>query len=247
MRVDVLWTPGEAERVVWKGTTAVVIDVLRASTSILTALEAGARTAIPAESTEDALRMADSLGRGNVLLCGEREGRRIEGYDLGNSPLEYGADAVRGATLICSTTNGTVAMRRAGEAEAVLIGCFRNLAAVADAVRRAGRPTIVACAGRLGRVSLEDALCAGLLVQALTNGESVCELTDGARSAAALGPALGAPDEAFLSRTAAGAALTDIGLGADLAFCAELDASETVPVLVNGGLVADARAREDVT
>lgn len=237
MRIDVLWTPGEAERIDWKGTTAVVIDVLRASTSVVTALEAGARTAIPTASTEDAMRMAGSLGRDNVLLCGEREGRRIEGYDLGNSPLEYSGERVRGATLICNTTNGTAAMRGASEADSMLIGCFRNIAAVAAEARRADRPTIVVCAGRLGRVSLEDALCAGLLVGALQSGVTENQLSDGARSAAVLGTSLGPPDEALLARTAAGRALVDIGLAPDLAFCAALDATTTVPVLVDGGLV----------
>lgn len=236
-RAEMLWTPAELGGLEVLGRIVVVVDVLRATTSILAALEAGARVAIPAESTEEALRLARSLGRESVLLCGEREGKRIEGYDLGNSPLEYTPERVRGRTLVYNTTNGTRAIRRVSGAGEVMLACFRNLGAVVERLCRFDTAPIVVCAGREEVVSLDDALCAGLLLRRCREAGIAAELGDGALAGVELAGALGAPTADLLGRTAAGRALLAIGYGRDVAYCAEVDASSGVAVLGEDGLV----------
>jgi len=257
MRIEVLWTPGEVEHAELTASRVVVVDVLRATTSILVALEAGAERVLPVVTTEEAVRLADDLGRDDVLLCGEREGKRIEGFDLGNSPREYGAERVEGRTLVYSTTNGTRAVRRAAGADAVGLGCFRNLGAVA-AWAAGSDHTAVLCAGRRGRVSLDDALCAGHLVRRLAclgprvggyglapdegprppdGGELA--LDDGALGALRLAESVGDPDAGWMAGVAAGAALVDIGFGADLEACARTDVSDGVPILAGRGVVLE--------
>lgn len=236
MRIDVLWVPAEVDTMDLGDRLVVVVDVLRATTSILAALEAGARGVIPVGSTEEAMRVADSRGRRGTLLCGERGGRRIEGFDLGNSPADYTPERVAEATLVYDTTNGTGAIRRARTASEVVLGSFWNLSAVADRIASTDRSAAVLCAGREGRVSLDDALCAGHLVEAVDERVGALETDDGAYGARALARRTGAPTASWLSGTAAGAALVEIGLEDDLERCARMDVSDGLPTLADGEL-----------
>ena len=254
MKVDVFAVPGELDDADLSGAKVVVVDVIRATTTVLTALEAGARRVLAAASIEEAVRLAGSTGQSGVLLCGERRGRRIDGFDLGNSPGEFRPEAVEGKTLVCTTTNGTRALRRCRSAGEVFLGCFRNRRAVADrlvasiggeAGRNAAPGVAIACAGKEGRLGLEDLLCAGLIVEALEESVSGIRPSDGARAALALAAAIGAPTPDFLATTAAGVALVRIGLEQDLAFCAEVDMSPCVPVLWDGGFVLAERIEGD--
>ena len=132
MKIEVLWTPAELEQVQILDRTAVVIDVLRSGTTVATAIHNGARAVVPAASTEDAIRIAQSIGRRDVLLCGERGGVQIEGFDLGNSPAEYSAEAVGDRTLVMSTTNGTQVLASLSGAGLVYVGALVNLTAIAE-------------------------------------------------------------------------------------------------------------------
>lgn len=236
MRIDVLWVPAEVETMDLGERLVVVVDVLRATTSILAALEAGARGVIPVGSTEEAMRVADSRGRQGTLLCGERGGRRIDGFDLGNSPADYTPERVGEATLVYDTTNGTGAIRRARTASEVVLGSFWNLSAVADRIASTDRSAAVLCAGREGRVSLDDALCAGHLVEAVDERVGGLERDDGALGARELARRTGAPTASWLAGTAAGAALVEIGLEEDLERCARMDVSDGLPTLADGEL-----------
>lgn len=246
MKVDVFAVPGELDDADLSGAKVVVVDVIRATTTVLTGLEAGAQRVLVAASIEEAVRLAGSTGQSGVLLCGERHGRRIDGFDLGNSPGEFRPETVEGKTLVCTTTNGTRALRRCSSAGEVFLGCFRNRRAVADrlvasiggeAGRNAAPGVAIACAGKEGRLGLEDLLCAGLIVEALEEAGPGIRPSDGARAALALAAAIGAPTPDFLEMTEAGIALVRIGLEQDLAFCAEVDVSPCVPVLRDGGFV----------
>jgi 2-phosphosulfolactate phosphatase len=232
MRLDVLLTPGElmpgdiAER------TVVVIDVLRASSTIVQALAAGAKALFPVASIEEALRLANTLGREEVLLCGERRALPIEGFDLGNSPGDFTPERVGGKMLVMSTTNGTGALAAATPAGRVVVGSFLNLAAVVDDLVRSGAEPVLLCSGRDGKFGLEDAVCAGRIAAAVTAaaGDAEWELNDGARAALEL--AERHEDlEALFAATAAGRQITEAGLEADLAFCARVDVHDVVPVL----------------
>jgi 2-phosphosulfolactate phosphatase len=231
-RLDVYLSPGEVVAGELAGRTAVMIDVLRASTTIVEALAAGARTIFPVASVEEATRLANTLGRGEVLLCGERRCLPIEGFDLGNSPTEFTAERVGGKTLVMTTTNGTAAIVAAQPADRVLVGAFTNLSAVvADLAQSGGEPVLICC-GREGRFALEDAVCAGRLIRALEAREPQVDwvLNDGARAAVALSHA--EKDlRALFAHSAAGVQIVEAGLEPDLDFCAGVDVRDAVPVL----------------
>jgi len=218
-RVEVQLAPGTAP--VPPGCTAVVVDVLRASTTLTCALAAGAARVIEAITPEAALAWRARLP--DALLGGEREGRRIEGFDLGNSPAEYTESVVRGRTLVFASTNGSIALHHARRAARRVLGSFVNAEATRRHVRGASHVVIV-CAGKLGRFALEDAAFAGWLARDLER--------DGARlegAAAHLARAL-APDDAAgiraaLEGSAHGRVLWGYGgeFRRDVARCAELD------------------------
>ncbi len=145
------------------GDTVVVIDVLRASTTICFALAAGAKEVIPCLEVSDAREMARKVADG-VILGGERNGEMIEGFDVGNSPREYVEDVVGGKTVVFTTTNGTRALRRCVGAGEILIGGFVNIAAVAEALASAEQAHLL-CAGTDGNVTREDVLLAGAIAE----------------------------------------------------------------------------------
>jgi 2-phosphosulfolactate phosphatase len=231
MKLDVYLTPGEVTPGALAGRTVVVLDILRASTSIVQALSAGAKSIFPVASIEEALRLANTFGRDEVLLAGERRCLPIEGFDLGNSPLEFTREKVGGKILVMTTTNGTAAMSLTANAARVFIGAMLNLGAVvAELVRSEADPVFV-CAGREKHFSLEDAACAGQFasrVMAERPGDWV--LNDGAHAALKLAEGFGTGTSMF-EITAGGKSIIDAGLGADLEVCARTDVHEIVPVL----------------
>ena len=227
MKVTAFVSAGAAEGAVSPEATAVVIDVIRATTTLIEALANGARAVYPTQSTEDALHLASSLGREDTLLCGERKGLKIEGFDLGNSPLEFTRKRVDGKRLVMSTTNGTRAFGAVAPAERVVAAAFVNLGAVARAVAT-GEVLALVCAGKEGQFSLDDVVCAGHLLRRLQEAGTPLEMNDAAAAALELSGSLEA-SPGFLKETAAGRALMDVGLEADLPLCAQVDRHEIVP------------------
>ena len=163
MRVHVAFTPAETVR----APVAVVVDVLRATSTIVQALASGYRRVLCCAEIDEARKLRELLGEG--VLAGERLAQAIPGFDLGNSPAEFVEP--RGETVILTTTNGTRAIvAAAAGAETVLVGSLLNLAAVANAARDAGADVEVVCAGVDGRFTLDDAYCAGRIA-GLLGGE----------------------------------------------------------------------------
>jgi 2-phosphosulfolactate phosphatase len=211
--------------------TAIVLDVLRATSTIVEALVNGARRVIPVRSVEEAVAKKNEIGRDGALLCGEREAKPIPGFDLGNSPLEMTSDAVSGRALVMTTTNGTPALLSTAGAGVCLIGSLLNVSAVAQRAVERGTDVLIVCAGREGRFALEDAVGAGILVQRIrTIGRVPLRLDDGARAAVALATRNAGNLTAILQRTAAGRALRRLGRNEDIAYCAQLDVHTAVPV-----------------
>jgi 2-phosphosulfolactate phosphatase len=209
----------------------VVLDILRATSSIVQALSAGARAIYPVASIEDALRLANTFGRDDVLLCGERKCVRIEGFDLGNSPLEFTPEKVGGKTLVMSTTNGTAAMSLTGSASRVLIGALLNLSTVVEELARTEAEPVLICAGVDRRFALEDVTAAGLMASRLMEARpGEWELNDGALAAVALAREFGVSSR-FFALTAGGRNIANAGLSDDLDFCARLDVHDILPVL----------------
>ncbi len=159
------------------GHTVVVIDVLRATTTIAQAMASGAAKVIPCLEVEEALAQAEKLGRENVILGGERGGLLIEGFDLGNSPRSYTNEAVGGRTVVFTTTNGTAALLHCRQADKIVLGSLVNLSAVVDAVSSADKLTIV-CAGTRGLITREDVFAAGAIIERLTSAaDRQCKLS----------------------------------------------------------------------
>jgi len=231
-RASLFLSPGDVADGILQGHLLVAIDVLRASTTICQALVAGARDILPVAEIEEAKRLAESLGRENTLLCGEREGRIIPGFDLGNSPLEYTPEKVKDKTLVMCTTNGTALLSRLREAEVYVAG-FVNVGAV---IRRLGSlkgDVAFLCAGLLGQFSLEDAVCGGMLVAGL-GGRRKVRLSDGAVAGKLLYKRFAKNLLGMLQASHHGAYLTGLGFGQDLEFASRTDACPVLPVFREG-------------
>jgi 2-phosphosulfolactate phosphatase len=187
------------------GRAVVVIDVLRATTTIVHALASGATTVVPCLEIEDARREASRRG-GAALLGGERGGRAIEGFDLGNSPEEYSPARVAGKTIVMTTTNGTRAMLRCRQARRVLIGAFVNFSAICEALRDETDVDLL-CAGTDNQVTREDVLFAGAVVD---------DLVQTMAAAGAAGGALELNDQGLIALDAWRAAREDMRQSAAL-------------------------------
>jgi 2-phosphosulfolactate phosphatase len=212
MRCHVAFTPDE----VYEAPVAVVVDVLRASSTIAQALASGYRRVYCCREVEDAIALREQLGEG--LLGGERNAAQIEGFDLGASPREVLEP--RGETLIYSTTNGTRAVLAAAAAcGEVLLGSLLNLSAVADAVKH---DCVIVCAGFQGRFALDDAYCAGRIVELL----GAEEVTDAAKASALLAGSYPTAWDGLMART-----YGPPGLEEDIRFCAQENVVEVVPRL----------------
>lgn len=231
MELHVAFLPQEIDTC--DGRAVLIIDVLRATTSLLVLIERGCAEVMIAP-TVDAARRYGAAHPG-VLTAGERGGRAPEGFDFGNSPVAFAQADLDGRRVVFATTNGTRAMLVTRDAPLVLVGCLRNRSAAArvvarDAARNALDITVV-CAGREGRFSLDDAYTAGAIADAVLADPAArrgVDLTDAALAARALYQ--GAPDpETLFRRTRAGRNVLEIGLEEDLRFCAEPDRSAIVP------------------
>ncbi len=236
------------------GECAVVVDVLRASTTIVHALASGAESVIPCLEIEDAVRAANSMPGARAVLGGERGGLPIARFQLGNSPAEYTPESVGGRRVVFTTTNGTKALLRCCVARRVIVGALVNAAAVASALANEHRVHIL-CAGTRGSISLEDVMAAGCLVERFASESAADELDDSALVArnvwrSCIGsPGIRAsmagadrsvpqlPMEMLRERLTAamrqshgGRNLMDIGLADDIRVAAMLDAFDHVPV-----------------
>lgn len=220
-----------------KDRTVVVIDVLRACSTIATALNNGARSVVPVADMAQAGKIASNLDQQSYLLGGERDGINIEGYHLGNSPLEYTASTVAGRTIILNTTNGTVAIAGARAAEHLIIGTFLNAGRVVDFVREVGNDVTIICAGWRNRVSLEDTLCAGLMLYRLWDGHEPAAVSDTAHIAFTQYAHDQDDLRSALQRCNHAQWLTQRGYGDDVEYCFQLDALPVLPYYRDSRLV----------
>jgi len=233
VRIDVHFNGSTAGHTDLHDRVVLVVDVLRASTSIAAALANGARAVIPFEGVDEAINRARTLERSDVLLAGERKMAPIPGFALGNSPREFTSDVVTGKTVVMTTTNGTAALAGASHAPEVLVGAFANYSAVLAWLRaaaRADKSITVVCAGSNGRFALEDAICAGRFVRGVARRGIQPELGDAANVAAMIDRRMGADLPAALRDSEHGRALIDAGLAEDVLYCAAIDTHPVVPV-----------------
>ncbi|MEP6992718.1 MAG: 2-phosphosulfolactate phosphatase, partial [bacterium] len=186
MRIDVLFGVQQLTPQDVQGRVVAVIDVLRASTTIAVALSNGARAIIPMESPDDAVTRSKQFERGAVRLAGERRMLKMDGFDLGNSPVEHTREVVEGKTVLLSTTNGTKALLAVQGARDVVVASYVNLTAVSAMLRtalRGGADITLVCAGQDRQFALEDAACAGRYVHAVSKRVNGLDLNDAAFAA----------------------------------------------------------------
>ena len=235
MKIDVCFDPFELDELELRGKNIVVIDVLRSSTTIVVALNNGAREIIPVESIENAVKISGSLFGDVTLRGGERNGKMIQGFNLGNSPLEYTEATVKGKSIIFCTTNGSVAMYKSRFAQNLAIGAFVNISTVVEFIKEIQSDFLVICAGRANTVnnfSLEDTVCAGMIVHKLSadKGTNV-ELTDSSLAAQALYKTYGKSLLKLMKNTEHGKYLVEIGFLEDIKAATAIDSYPVLPVL----------------
>jgi 2-phosphosulfolactate phosphatase len=229
MRFDVALLPELVDRDALSTVTVLVVDVLRASTTIIAALGNGCAGVVPVAEADEAQRRARALGNG-ALVAGERKGLMIDGFDLGNSPVEMTAERVGGKTLVFTTSNGTRALLAAREAAAVGVAALVNLSAAAAWAYGHGRDVTVVCSGDRGNVSLEDRVCAGLLLDVLLGHGPGAALSAAGRETLDVGRQYRTTLTKLAHDSPWGRNLSAAGRAADLAACLVRDTTTLVPV-----------------
>ncbi len=212
------------------GTTSVVFDILRATSSMITGLANGVAEIWPVQTIEQARGLREKMP--DIVLAGERHGDPIEGFDLGNNPLEY--EALRGRRIATTTTNGTVALRACDGAKRVLVGAILNLNALCAEIAGEEKVLLV-CAGTFETLALEDAVAAGLLARFFPDAD----LSDAARTCLAVANSFSSPLEALLA-SRNGQALAKRGWRGQVEWCAEVSRFSTVGVM-EGGVIRPLR------
>ena len=233
MRVDVLFGVQQLTPQDVQGRVVAVIDVLRTSTTIAVALANGARAVLPTESPDDAVTRSKQLERGAYRLAGERRMLKMEGFDLGNSPVEHNREAVEGKTILLSTTNGTKALLAVQGARDVVVASYVNLAAVSTMLRtalRGGADITLVCAGHDRQFALEDAACAGRYVHAVSRRLTGLDLNDAAFAASLIDKKFGDNLMRMFTTAAHGRALAAAGFGDDLTASAAVDSFSVIPI-----------------
>lgn len=226
-----------------RGKTAVIIDVLRASSTMVTAIQNGAAGIIPVDNMDAAGRISQSLDSPQYLLCGEKDGEKIEGYHLGNSPLEYTREVVEDKKIILNTTNGTKAVKKAAIAEEVIIGGFLNLGRIVEKLQNTDREIALVCAGWRGRLSLEDLLCAGNIIYELYDNELPQNVSDGVRVAFGLYEKFGDDIETIVKTSNHAMRLQGIIDQKDILHCCNVNVMDVLPIL-NEGIITDFHGKE---
>ncbi|WP_442601228.1 2-phosphosulfolactate phosphatase [Paenibacillus sp. KN14-4R] len=226
MQIDVISSVNEARTEDFLRKTVIVIDVLRATSTIITAFDHGCEEIVPAETVGE----AKALQQEGDLLGGERFCRKIMGFQLGNSPLEYMSPVIGGKRIILTTTNGTKAVRRAQKAENILIGSFLNGRACAEKASTFHRDVVLLCAGTNSQFSLEDGLAAGYIAEHLIKLKQDAEMNDFGRAMIASFKQEAGDLKGALSHSVNGKKLCRIGFDEDVNYCAKMDLTDTVPV-----------------
>jgi len=238
MKINVLFSPGSIDELYFTGKTTVVIDVLRASTTIVEALKNGAKDVVPVSKIEFAVKISGGMFGGQTLLCGERNTKKIEGFSLGNSPLEYKKEIVKGKSIVFYSTNGTKAIVKAKYSENLFVCALSNIHAVAEYLVKLGKDCVVLCAGNNNLFSIEDAVCAGAFIQEIINLQAEVTLSDSARGALVLNNSFGKNKLNIFTESEHGKILAKNGFLKDLEFCSTENTTNIVAYYNNSALKA---------
>jgi 2-phosphosulfolactate phosphatase len=214
-----------------QGKVVVVIDMLRATTVIITALKNGCNKVMPVVTVEEAIELSKE-NRESFILGGERRALKIEGFDCSNSPLEYSAEAVKDKTLIITTTNGTKAIHGSSSAEQIIIGAMINGKAVSEKLIELNKDVVFVNAGTYGQFTIDDFICSGYIINCILES-SEAELSDIAFTAQHI--YCNHKDiTSYLQHARHFNVLRELGLEEDLKYCCSKDLAEIVPVYKDG-------------
>ncbi|TRZ66022.1 2-phosphosulfolactate phosphatase [bacterium] len=242
-KIDVILTQSLIkEDLVLKDKNVVIIDVLRATSTMVVALSNGAKEIVPADNPTHAARIA--RGSGNSLTCGERNGKIIEGFILGNSPYEYSKEAIEGKSLIFSTTNGTVSILKSKLAKTCVLASFLNMTKIIDHIKSLCEDVILLCSGKLNNFCIEDSVYAGVVINELQKSGAEWSINDSGfaslKLAKSLALSFGKPvQEKILDMyklSEHGKYLLSIGFHKDLKLCSEVDSYPSLPVYYKSSL-----------
>lgn len=231
--LEICFTPAIFDAHADSEAVVVVVDVLRATSSICAAFANGVSEIIPVATVEEAREMKDK----GYLLAAERDGFVLDFADFGNSPFNFTAEHVKGRTVAYSTTNGTGIMKRASECHDVVIGSYLNFSALCSWLEVQERKVIIVCAGWKSRFSLEDAVCAGALAERLLQGERFTSNCDSVHAATDLWKAAKEDLLGYIEKAAQRSRLRDKGLDDCLEYCHTFDVTDVIPVLRNGSRI----------
>ncbi|PWV54026.1 2-phosphosulfolactate phosphatase [Chitinophaga sp. S165] len=218
-----------------KNSIVVIIDVLRATSTICTALYNGAAKVIPVASVPECISIGEALGH-DAITAGERDGQIAEGLLHGNSPFEYSREFIQDKTLVLTTTNGTKLLHMAKDAIEIITGSFPNLSAVCDYLLAQGKPVILGCAAWKDRVNMEDTLFAGAVVSRLKEHFTIDD--DSAVAAEALYQISKDNIHEVMKQASHYRRLAKFGLEKDIRYCLTPDGANVLPIFRNGELVA---------
>ena len=234
MKVHVILSPNNVDDLYFTGKTTVVIDVLRATSVILKALDSKAKEVIPVGSIDFAMKISVNSHGGQTLLCGERNTQMIEGFDLGNSPSEYTEERVGGKSIILFTTNGSKAIVKAKYSDKVFIASFNNLSTIADHLIKLNNDVEIISSGASGIFCLEDTICAGALVKLIMEKKPDIKLTDATNASLTLNEKYGKDIKLMLENCEHGKILKTNDFESDLDFCSTVDNIPLIPYFTGG-------------
>ena len=243
MKINVLFSNLYIDELYFTGKTAVVIDVLRATTVIATALTNGAKEIIPVSTVDFAMKVSGDAFRSQTLLCGERNTKKVEGFNLGNSPLEYAPEVVKGKSIILYTTNGSKSFVKAKFCENLFSASFNNLPAIVKHLINLNKDFEIICAGTNGGFNLEDAVCAGNIIAEMQNISDKLELSDSAYAGITLFKNAGKNIAKMLTKTEHGKLLIENGFADDLEECAKFGTTDVIPYY-NSGVIKRLERRQ---
>jgi 2-phosphosulfolactate phosphatase len=229
MKVNVLFSPVNADELYFANKTTVVIDVLRASSTIINALSNGAKEVIPVATVEFAVKVSGGMFGGQTLLGGERNTKKIEGFALGNSPIEYYREFVEDKFIVFFSTNGSKAVVKAKFSQNLVVCSFNNLSSIANYLIRLKNDVEILCAGNNNNFSLEDSVCAGKLIEEIKKKKKNIEVSDSSAAAYALYERFGDDILEMLKNTEQGKKLIANGFAKDLEFCSDLNINSAIP------------------
>jgi len=233
-KLDVFYSLHSFQEDELRDKTVVIIDVLRASSTIVTAFMNGAKAIIPVGDMGEASKIAQNVDSDNYLLCGEKDGEKIEGYDLGNSPLEYTRDIVEGKNLIFNTTNGTKAIKKSLGSSQTYIASFLNVGSIVKELKDQKNDVVLVCAGWKGRLAFEDMLLAGNIIYSLSDGNLSNDSRDGAKVAFGLYDKFGDDISTVIHQSNHAMRLKDIIGSSDIDYCCQVDITDMLPRLKEG-------------